>query len=341
MMNNRKFTSHPRRRIGGMTLIELMVALGIGSFLMIGAMTVFMQSRTTFRVNESIARLQENARYVFNVIEPDIRMGNFWGLRTRTYAIENRADEDDPVSGLSPTGDCGTNWTVNLDDAVEGSNNSYGFTCGAFGTASATADTLVVRRVAADPVGAPLANTLYLQASRGDNSALFQGAVPALFNTATSQTHEIVVNGYYIDQTSSVVDSDGNVMPSLRRKFLRNGAAGDPSIQDEEILPGVEDLQIQFGVDTDLVGTAGRGVVDRYVNPDDAIFDDTNAAFNDDAEILAVRIWLRLRAERREPGLPAVAGYTYADQNVGPFADDYRRIIATKTIYLRNARPPE
>ena len=37
-----------------MTLIELMVALAIGAFLMIGAITVFMQSRTTFRVTESL-----------------------------------------------------------------------------------------------------------------------------------------------------------------------------------------------------------------------------------------------------------------------------------------------
>src|SRR5690606_21019944 len=50
------------RGIKGVTLIELMVALAIGSFLMIGAVTVFMQGRTTFRVTESIARLQENAR---------------------------------------------------------------------------------------------------------------------------------------------------------------------------------------------------------------------------------------------------------------------------------------
>jgi type IV pilus assembly protein PilW len=323
-----------------MTLIELMVALGIGSFLMIGAMTVFMQSRTTFRINESIARLQENARYVFNVIEPDIRMGHFWGLRTRSYVIDNRAAPDEPMSALSPTGDCGTNWTVNLDEAVGGSNDSYGFTCGAFGTAAATADTLVVRRVAVEDVGAPVANTLYVQASRGANSELFSGAPTGIFNATTSQTHELVVNGYYIDQTSSVVDSDGNRMPSLRRKFLQNGGGG-PEIRDEEILPGVEDLQIQFGVDTDPIGAAGRGVVDRYVNPDDAILDDTNAAFNDDAEILSVRVWLRLRAERRESGLPTVAGFAYADQNIGPFADDFRRIVVTKTIYLRNARPPE
>lgn len=327
-----------RARFRGVTLIELMVALGIGSFLLIGALTVFVQSRATFRTNESIARLQENARYVFDVIEPDIRMAQFWGLRTRSYVIDNRALPTAAASALSPAGDCGTNWTVNLDESVESDNNGYAFTCAAFGTAAATADTLVVRRTDMDPVLVPQANTLYIQSSRSDNSALFQGpALPPNFLAATSQTHELVVNGYYVSQNSSL-DFGGLTVPSLRRKFLRNGAGG-PAIADEEILPGVEDMQIQFGVDTDAVDAPERGVVDRYVNPDDAILDDTNAAFNPDAEILTVRIWLRLRGERRENGLPVDAGFTYADQNVGPFNDGFRRIVVSRTIYLRNARP--
>jgi len=321
-----------------MTLIELMVALGIGSFLMIGAITVFMNSRTTFRVNESVARLQENARYVLQVIEPDIRMANYWGLRTRSYAIENRATARDPVSPLSPSGDCGTNWTVDLDHAVEGSNNSYGFSCAAYGTPAGTADTLVVRRASVEPATVLASNTLYVQSSRGANSGLFVGTtVPAGLPTIDAETHELVVNGYYVS-LNSALDTAGNPVPSLRRKFLRNGGSG-AAIADEEILPGVEDMQIQFGVDTDAVDTADRGIVDRYVNPDDPILDDTNAAFNPDARILAIRIWLRLRSDNFEPGLPADAGFSYADRDVGPFNDGYRRVVVSKTIYLRNARP--
>ena len=48
-------------RVGGMTLIELMVAMALGAFLALGAMTVFTQGQAAFRVNESTARLQERA----------------------------------------------------------------------------------------------------------------------------------------------------------------------------------------------------------------------------------------------------------------------------------------
>jgi type IV pilus assembly protein PilW len=337
-MSKRTGSGITRRRIGGVTLIELMVALAIGSFLMIGAFTVFMQSRTTFRVNESIARLQENGRYVFDIVEPDVRMAHYWGLRTRAFAITGRATPTDPVSPLSPVGDCGVNWTVNLNEAIEASNNSYPWTCGAFGNAVGTADTLVVRRTAVDPTAVLASNTLYIQSSRGANSQIFTGTtIPAGFVAGTSQPHELVVNGYYVSQNSTL-STAGNPVPSLRRKFLDNGGGG-ADIGDEEILPGVEDMQIQFGVDTDLEGGLNRGVVDRYVNPGDPIIDDTSGGFIPDAEILSVRIWLRLRSERIETGIPDDNGFVYADQNVGPFNDGFRRIVVSKTIYLRNARP--
>jgi type IV pilus assembly protein PilW len=333
-----------RRRIIGMTLIELMVALAIGAFLIIGALTVFTQSRTTFRINESVARLQENARFVFDVMEPEIRMANFWGLRTRAYVIDGRANDDTPLSGVVAN-DCDVDWTIDLDAAVAATNNGYdwpGCNPGPAGaSAVATADTLVIRRTGVPVVDPPVLNTLYVQTTLGDAAELFLGdAIPSTFIADESETHELLVNGFYVSEESAL-STPGNPMPSLRRKRLRNGNGGDPSIVDEEVLPGVEDMQIQFGVDTDPVGGADRGVIDRYVNPEDPIIDPGNAAFNDEAEILAVRIWLRLRGDRPEQGLPTNAGYTYADQVVAPINDGFRRLVVSQTIYLRNARPPE
>src|SRR5687768_9136244 len=110
----------------GMTLIELMTALAIGAFLMLGAMTVFMQSRTTFRVNESIARMQENARFAIDALEPEIRMAGYWGLTSTASNVVNRAA---PVTANGfGKNHCGTGGLLTLDLAVAGANNSYGFT---------------------------------------------------------------------------------------------------------------------------------------------------------------------------------------------------------------------
>ena len=318
----------------GMTLIELMVALAIGAFLMIGAITVFMQSRTTFRVTESVSRLQENARFSLEVLEPDIRMAHYWGLTTATTNVGNRA-RPTAANGIGPD-NCGNNWTINLDQAVQGSNNSYGFGCAGFGTVETNADTLTVRHAAEDFETPPLAGgaTMRIQSIRGaGNSEIFVGtAIPGGFNVLTSETHRLVVNGYYVSRDSTL----GVGIPSLRVHTL----LADGTVQDQEIIPGVEDLQVQFGVDTDTVGTDDRGSIDRYLNTNHPMITPTSAGFNPTAEILAVRLWIRVRAERLENGFTDTANYVYADQNVGPFNDGFRRLVVSKTIYLRNARPP-
>jgi type IV pilus assembly protein PilW len=324
------------RRQHGMTLIELMVALAIGAFLMIGAITVFVQSRMTFRVTESVSRLQENARFALDSLEPDIRMAHYWGLTSRTYMVQGRLSPEDAASIGNQ--ECAVNWAINLDEAVEGTNNDYTWDCDAQGTAQANSDTLVVRRASEDPVtGALTAGGLYIQSSRAQLSQLFEGTiVPGGFSAATSATHRLLASLYYVDETSSVAG-----MPSLRRKWLEN----DGDLADEELVVGVEDMQIEFGIDSDVPGTAvtpnpNRGSIDRYVNPDDPLIDPTHADFDANAEVLAVRIWLRLRGERVENGLTDATEYEYADQDFGAFDDGLRRVLVSKTIYLRNARPP-
>jgi type IV pilus assembly protein PilW len=340
-MNKRAFDNRGAivRHDAGMTLIELMVALAIGSFLMIGAVTVFTQSRTTFRVNESVSRLQENARFVFDTVEPDVRMAHYWGLSTRSSRIQGRATQLQPASPPAVAGDCNTNWTIDLTSDIEGGNNGYTWVCAPYmGAASPTADTLVVRRASESAVtGALDPNRLYIQSARVVAGQLFQGG-PAPTLTGASETHALVVNGYYVSPTSTL-STPGNQIPSLRMKTLISGGAG-PQIVDQEVLPGVEDMQVQFGVDTDNPGAANRGSVDRYVNPDDPILDPASPSFLPDAEILAVRLWFRLRAERTENGFTDTTNYVYADQNVAAPNDSFRRIVVSKTIYLRNARPP-
>ena len=224
------------RRMLGMTLIELMVALAVGSFLLIGAITVFVQSRTTFRVTDSVARLQENARFVLDAMEPDIRMANFWGMTARTTKVQRRATPADPVEFVVGS-DCGQNWSVYLDRPVDGTNNAYAWACGAFsGAAQPNSDTLIVRRASEQPEAAQ-AGRLSIQSARFQDSELFVGAaLPAGFSAASSQTHRLIVNGYYVSADSSL-STPGNQVPSLRRKTLGTG----PTVRDEEVLPGVED----------------------------------------------------------------------------------------------------
>lgn len=331
-------SADPRRqRRRGFTLVELMVALATGSFLLIGATTIYMQGRTSFRVNETFARLQEDARYVLDTMEPDIRMASYFGLHARPERVAGRATPLQPVPpGLGVGSDCGVNWSINLSESIGGANGSYDWGgCAPYGAgARADADTLVIRRVAEDADFVPAAGTLYVQSARFRESQLFTGpAVPPGFAAASTASHRLVANGYYVSQSS---DADAG-LPSLRMKTLIGTAAG-PRVDDVEILPGVEDMQVQFGVDTDLLDTTNRGSVNRYVNPGDPLIDPLDPLFDPNAQIIAVRIWLRIRADLAENGFIDDTNYVYADQDIAPINDNFRRIVVSKTIYLRNAR---
>lgn len=331
-----------KRRQRGVSLIELMVALLIGLFLIFGAVTIYQQSRNTFRTTEAVARLQEVARLAFDVLEADVRMASYWGLGNKAEYIINRAG---PGQGLPPPftaaqGDrinqCGganSNWAINLDQYIAGTNNTYTLTCAAVGTASTTADTLLVRR-AADAQPASLdPNRIYLQTSRIQGTMFVPSAtctsptnpscIPAAYAPPASQSRALVVHAYYVSQSSTL----RNDVPALRRKSFGNVNAGAPSdaITDEEIVPGVEDLQVRFGIDTN-----GDTNVDQYVNP---------GAVPAGASVISATIWLRIRSEDREQGYVDGTAYQYADMAAAWTPNDkYRRIVVSKTIQLRNTR---
>ena len=59
------------------------------------------------------------------------------------------------------------------------------------------------------------------------------------------------------------------------------------------------------------------------------------------AQVVAVRVWLRIRSDAPEVGYTDTNKYNYADvvdyQPAGADAS-FRRIVVTSTVYLRNAR---
>ncbi len=58
----------------GFTILEILVALALGGFLISGMLTIFTSTNAVYRVENGLARLQENARFTMTVIERDLRM---------------------------------------------------------------------------------------------------------------------------------------------------------------------------------------------------------------------------------------------------------------------------
>jgi type IV pilus assembly protein PilW len=310
------------RTARGLSLIELMVALVIGLLLIGGAVTVYLQSRNTYRTNDVASRMQEVARYALDVISPDVRLAGFWGLTNRPDSFTNGAG--------AVGGDCGANFSVNVALPIEGRDaeatggGGYDLACPrAAGINKVTwADVLIVRRGTSDPTA--LENgRVQIQTNREVAALFSDGARPAGFGAGDlSETHNLMVGAYYVGEGPTV---NGLRQFALRRQTLVGGGAG-PKIQDDEIIAGVQDMQVQFGLDVN-----GDGTVERYVNPQDAI--------PAGARIATVQLWLLVVAEEREVGFQDDHVYTYANasQAAAVFHDNRRRVLVSKTIQVRNA----
>lgn len=331
----------------GLSLVELMVALAIGVFLIAGVISVFGKTSNLYRANETAARMQETARYAMSTLDTDLRMANYWGLNNRADLIQDAPGLDpanlpapDPgytlPASLNLTGyaaainACGAFWAIKLAAYVEGTNGGYGLGCAEFdgaGRAVAGADQLTVRRASAAIMTpaqlAASAGEIKVQTSRVLGTMFADTSVPAGFDPSLSETHALQVSGYYVDR-----DSDESVgRPSLRRKIL-SVSGGVPAIEDQEVAPDIEDMQVEMGVDQN-----GDQNADFYVP--------LGTALAADDAVVAIRVWLMVRSERPEPGFTDNRTYSYADRT-GAAAytpgDGYRRLLVTRTISLRNTR---
>ncbi len=321
-------TSNSQKYQAGLTMVELLVALAIGSFLMIGAVQIYNQSRQAFVVNESIARVQETAQFAMDTIEADLRMASNWGRTSRALAIEGRSVIGDPNPlGLPESNKCGDGWALNIAMSVDGVNNGYNLPCGAQPAPQPNSDSFTVRRATVNPVALE-AGRLQLQTTRIQGAIFADGNVPAPFTPADSTTHNLLVSTYYVADDSPLIPGT----PTLRRKTL-TVTGGVPDIDDIEIAPGVESLQIQFGVDVNEDNT-----VDRYVNPGNDVYDPTAAGYIPGARIITARIWLVVRGLTPEVGIVDNRDYEPGDVDLGVINDGYRRMQVSKTILLRNAR---
>lgn len=63
----------------GLSLIELMVALALGAFLILGLVQLFSASRSTFLASEGLSRVQETGRTAMDWMQRDLRMAGHMG----------------------------------------------------------------------------------------------------------------------------------------------------------------------------------------------------------------------------------------------------------------------
>jgi type IV pilus assembly protein PilW len=254
-------------------------------------------------------------------------MAGFWGLNSRPASIRPNAASTFPAN-------CGAAWTTDVASYVAGYDDAYLAPCAALGGgAQPGADVLIVRRASAQRIAPQAASIsaanrdrILIVTNRAAGEVFvpkdLANAIPAGFATADpvgapplADTRELLVDAYYVSRNSSAASG----YPALRRKHLVAG----PTVVDEELVPGVEDLQFQIGVDR-----TGDGSADLFVDP---------GMVAAGSAPVAVRIWLRLRAQDRDAAFTGPQLFQYAGHSSTLGADHFRRLLIVKTLQLRNS----
>jgi len=300
-----KFATNAQRSSAkGFTLIELMIALVLGLLIIAGVIGVFVSNKQAYRQNENLARMQESARYAFEVVARDIRDagGIGCGSNLPTANVVNNPS---------------TQWWSDWGDGIRGYGGAQAFPAKAIGTNTtdrvAGTDAVIVWSgnsnadvtiVSHNPVSAQFKmNTTAHNFSDGDVLMVCDFKQAAIFQvTNASSTNVTIVHnsgtgvpgncskglGYPSDCSSvngnlySFVGGGALTKLSSNAWYIGFNGRGSKSLYRasisgiDEVAEGVSDMQLQY-----LVRDVSANLASNYVDA---------TAITDWTRVVAVRV---------------------------------------------------
>jgi len=358
-MNQRTLTIRARHQ--GFTIVEIMIAMTLSLLLLAGIVSVVASSKITYLENERVARNQEGGRAALEMILRDLRGAGYPGcaqpipsLFSPNNLLTNPTSLlwhfEVPLQGYE--GSSGT-WAPALDTVLSGATPAP----------STGNDVIVIRTiraglpqfrttgftfpnadiVVAKSKGQKVVGTTFVINDCGGESFFVATTTAADADTTatlkrgtggsapTNQSKDLLASFtegaqvapvdtvvYYIAPSATPAVKGGLAGPALWRIVSSSGVP-------EEVIPGVERMEIQYGVDTD-----GDTVVDQYSNADVV-----NTASNW-SNVISARIAILVRSpEANSPDLDKRT-YTLLSRTVPSFNDHYERSLFITTVALRN-----
>ena len=333
----------------GFTLIEILIAMLIGLFLVAGVLQIFINSKQSYRMQEALARLQESGRFALDFLDRDIRMAGYRGCASRgasaTLAnnLNNAADYiynfNIPIQGFDTTASSNAaSWSPSHNSAVTG-----------IASPSAGSDIITIRRGAEDSVQIMsnllasstltvnrntvpgLVNCDVVMVSDCSNVAIFKvsGWTPGTLSVSYAAPGGCAGgNAGVLTQTFA----GGTLQKALTTSYyIRDNPNGQPALYriinsnpEEELVEGVEKMQILYGQDGN-----SDGATDSYVT--------ANSVTNWN-NVTSVRISLLLRTVDDNIANTNLR-YSYEDIDNALAPDRRIRRVFTTTIAIRNRLP--
>lgn len=333
-------------RARGFSLVEIMVALAVSMLLLAGVIAIFGSSRASYETTDKLSRIQENGRFAIDQIVRDIRAAGYVGCaRAPTYlssSLNVTATQwdflDGPVRGFESTG-AGT-WNpplTNVNATAASSGNDVLLLRGPRRDAEPlrlTAD----MASGSDSISVPNV-TSGLRA--GDAALVYSCEAQAFFQVTSFAGGTIE----HSDESGSPGNVTGDIQYAFRKNaevvpvhtvlyYLRASTADATttslwrkiaSNDAEELVEGVERMELEFGLDTN-----GDTVVDDYVTAD---------AVGNWGNVYSVSVALLVRSPEQYGTDLDKRTYRLLSVDVDAPNDRYMRDVFSATANLRNRVP--
>jgi type IV pilus assembly protein PilW len=324
-MNNFK-----TNRQSGFSVVELMIAMLLSMALAGAIISVFVNNSYSFNQDENIGRMQDDARHALREIAFDLSMaGHYADLHVPATVSYD--------GGLAIGTDCGpageVNWMYQAPEAATGNNLSVmaidnatnatvtaAHSCFIGGELQDGTDVVAIKRVAGAEAAVLSANGAYLR-TNGTVGVLFSGTAPTAPPVVVAPPNAdwaFRPSIYYIRQFAN---TPGDNIPTLCRKALRGAG---PSMATECLATGIENLQIEYGIDT-----TQNGQPNVYLS---------NPTLTQLQDVVAARIFLVARTTEIDTRYTNTK--TYSVSNAPDFVpnDSFHRRVFSTSVSIQNIR---
>jgi type IV pilus assembly protein PilW len=321
-----KNSSSPQLQ-SGINMVEIMIALLIGVFLIGGLIQMFIGSKKTYNLQDASSRLQENGRFAAEFISVDVHDADFWGCITDKLNVLYPIGVA-PVVGLSG---------VDNDDAdpdiIDGTDSITlrGFKSDAILVTEDSGNTAAPLVIAKNTAG-NLKKDDWVIVTDCKFADVFQ--VVSLTNGPTADTFRLNHRPFLIPYGAGAqifkwygvtydIREGANKQPALFKSEFE--LDGTPIGGAQELVEGIENMQILYGEDTDLPENTD-GLPNYYLSGSAA------DAVNLD-NVKGVRISLLAQSENNLASKPI--SYTYNGVTTTP-NDTRIRNVYDMTLAIRS-----
>ena len=311
-------------------MVELMIAMVLSLVLGVAIITIFANNSRSFNQDENVLRMQDDARHALREIAFEISMaghyadlllpGSIVGDTSLTLGVDcGPAGEPEWMYQVQATG-TDQNLSITALDNATAAQAAANHTCIDGGEFRDGTDVVSIKRVAGARTGVATAGQVYLR-TNGTVGLLFRepaSLFPPLVVDPPRSEWEYRPSIYFI---RNYTNAPGDGIPALCKKVLRGPA---PIMTTECLAAGIEDLQIEYGIDVNDDG-----------HPNVFLPNPTLAQIQN---VVSARIFLLARTAEVDRGYLNDKAYTVSNAPAYAPGDNFHRRVVSTTVTIQNIR---